>query len=100
MGCCSFWGGGSVVVALLFGVLPIGCGGSVFVFVLLCTTLRPFQFCNHLEEEERVPEKYFTDRSKAVLLLWIFYVFVLSCVCYVFVRVCLYVLGDQLLEKG
>ena len=32
--------------------------------------------------------KYFTDRSKAVLLLWIFYVFVLSYVCYVFVRVC------------
>ena len=31
--------------------------------------------------------KIFTDRSKAVLLLWIFYVFVLSCVCYVFVRV-------------
>ena len=29
------------------------------------------------------PVKYFTDRSKAVLLLWIFCVFVLSCVCYV-----------------
>ena len=29
---------------------------------------------------------YFTDRSKAVLLLWIFYVFVLSCVCYVCAR--------------
>ena len=29
------------------------------------------------------PVKCFTDRSKAVLLLWIFYVFVLSCVCYV-----------------
>ena len=29
------------------------------------------------------PVKYFTDRSKAVLLLWIFYVFVLSCVCFV-----------------
>ena len=29
------------------------------------------------------PVKYFTDRSKAVLLLWIFYVFVLTCVCYV-----------------
>ena len=28
----------------------------------------------------------FTDRSKAVLLMWIFYVFVLSCVCYVCVR--------------
>ena len=26
----------------------------------------------------RPPVKYFTDRSKAVLLLWIFYVFVLS----------------------
>ena len=30
------------------------------------------------------PVKYFSDHSKAVLLLWIFYVFVLSCVCYVF----------------
>ena len=45
------------------------------------------------------PVKYFTDRSKAVLLLWIFYVFVLSCVCYVFVRVCLYVLCGHLLVK-
>ena len=44
--------------------------------------------------------KYFTDRSKAVLLLWIFYVFVMSCVCYVFVRVCLYVLCGDLLGKG
>ena len=44
--------------------------------------------------------KYFTDRSKAVLLLWIFYVFVLSCFCYVFVRVCLYVLCGHLLGKG
>ena len=44
--------------------------------------------------------KYFTDRSKAVLLLWIFYVFVQSCVCYVFVRVCLYVLCGHLLGKG
>ena len=42
------------------------------------------------------PVKYFTDRSKAVLLLWIFYVLVLSCVCYVFVRVCLYVAGKGL----
>ena len=31
---------------------------------------------------------------------WIFYVFVLSCVCYVFVRVCLYVLFCYLLGKG
>ena len=34
--------------------------------------------------------KYLFYCSKAVLLLWIFYVFVLSCVCYVFVSVCLY----------
>ena len=46
------------------------------------------------------PVKYFTDRAKAVLLLWIFYVFFLSCVCYVFVRVCLYVLCGHLLEKA
>ena len=46
------------------------------------------------------PVKYFTDRSKAVLLLWIFYVFALSCVCYVFVRVCLYVLCGHLLGKS
>ena len=45
------------------------------------------------------PVKYFTDRSKVVLLLWIFYIF-LSCVCYAFVRVCLYVPCGHLLEKG
>ena len=44
--------------------------------------------------------KYFTDRSKAVLLLWIFYVFFLSCVCYAFVRVCLYELFCHLLGNG
>ena len=38
---------------LLFGVLPVCCGGSVFVFVLLCITLCPFEFCNHREEDER-----------------------------------------------
>ena len=35
--CC-----GSVVVAILFNVLPLVCGNSVFVFVLLCITLCPF----------------------------------------------------------
>ena len=44
--------------------------------------------------------KIFYWRCRAVLLLWIFYVFVLSCVCYVFVRVCLYVLCGHLLGKG
>ena len=46
------------------------------------------------------PVKYFTDRSKAVLLLWIFCGVFLSCVCYAFVRVCLYVPCDHLLGKG
>ena len=41
----------------------------------------------HRETGLSPPVKYFIDRSKAVLLLWIFYVFVLSCVCYVFVSV-------------
>ena len=45
--------GGSVVVDSLFGMLPIGSGDSLFVFVLLGITLCPFQFCNHLEEKER-----------------------------------------------
>ena len=40
------------------------------------------------------------SRFKAVLLLWIFYVFVMSCVSYVFVCVSLWVLCDHLLGKG
>ena len=47
----------------------------------------------------RPPVKYFTDRSKAILLLRIFYGF-MSCVCYAFVHVCLYVLCGHLLGKG
>ena len=43
--------------------------------------------------------KYFTDCPKAVLLLWIFYVF-LSFVCYAFVHVCLCVPCGHLLRKG
>ena len=35
LGCCTFLGGGSVVVGILFNVLPIDCGSSVlFIFVL------------------------------------------------------------------
>ena len=39
--CCLFEGCGSVVVAILFNVLPIVCGNFVFVSVLLCITLCP-----------------------------------------------------------
>ena len=37
LGCC----GGYIVVNILFNVLPIVCGGSVFVLVLLLITLCP-----------------------------------------------------------
>ena len=42
-----------VILFLLFNVLPIVCGSSVFVFVLFYITLCPFLFCNHLEEDEK-----------------------------------------------
>ena len=53
LGCCPLYGCSSVVVDLLFNVLPIVCGRSVLVFVLLCFTLCALEFCNHLEEEEK-----------------------------------------------
>ena len=43
LGCCPFWGGGSVV-DLLFYVPPILCGGSVFVFVLAYVAMCPSFF--------------------------------------------------------
>ena len=46
------------------------------------------------------PVKYVTVRSKVVLLLWIFYGFFLSCVCYAFVCFCLFVPCGHLLEMG
>ena len=46
------------------------------------------------------PVKYFTDPSKAILLLWIFMGFFLSCICHAFVRVCLFVPCGHLLEKS
>ena len=39
LGYSPFYGGGSVVVDLLFNILPIVCGSSVFVFVLLFLTV-------------------------------------------------------------
>ena len=42
-----------LVVDLLFIVLPIVCGSSVFVFVLIYITLCPFKFCYHLGEEKK-----------------------------------------------
>ena len=41
--CCPFYGGGSVVVELLYSVAPIVCGGSVFgppfIISVLCVYL-------------------------------------------------------------
>ena len=52
-----------------------------------------FHFSRSNKNVSNPPVNYFTDRSKAVLLLWIFYIFVLSCVCYVFVRVYLFAMS-------
>ena len=47
------------------------------------------------------PVKYFTDRSKAVpYFLCGSFMFFLSCVCYAFMRVCLFVPCGHLLGKG
>ena len=58
-------------------------------------------FCHfwHRETGLSPPVKCFTDHSKAVLLLWIIYVF-LSCVCYAFVCVCLFVPCGHLQGKS
>ena len=60
---------------------------SMHACLLLCMNVKHlgwlFMVPNHIGLGLSPPVKYFTDRSKAVLLLWIFYVFVLSCVCYV-----------------
>ena len=66
---------------------------DVFVLLLYWVNWADLQCKVHMERWDG-SVKYFTDRSKAVLLLWIFYVFVLSCVCY------LYVLCGHLLGKG
>ena len=38
----AIFGGGSVVVGILFNVPSNVCGGSLLVFVLVCVTLCPF----------------------------------------------------------
>ena len=44
-----------VLLLLIHYFVPyIACGGSVLVFVLLCTTMWPFKFFNHFDEKERV----------------------------------------------
>ena len=77
-----------VMVERLFLAVPRGC--LRFVIVV-------FPDHTHLLFLSP-PVKYFIDRSKVVLLLWIFYVS-LSCVCYALVHVCLYVPCGHLLGK-
>ena len=70
---------------------PAGKGLTFWLQYVFCFVTFPNVFWSTSESRVRLaretglspPVKYFTDRSKAVLLLWIFYVFVLSCVCYV-----------------
>ena len=80
--------------------------GKGLTSCLLCFITFPNMYWSTSELRARLaretglspPVKYFTDRSKAVLLLWIFYVF-----CLVFAMplcVCLYVHCGHLLGKG
>ena len=41
------------VVYIMFNVLPVVCGSSMFVFVLLCIYFLSNLVCSHLEEEEK-----------------------------------------------
>ena len=65
----------SVVADLLFSVLPIVCGASVFVFNLLFITLNVHSsFCYHLEEEEKADCFAFLSYRCLVTVnvLWLF----------------------------
>ena len=88
--CCN-------VVSVLCS-LVVTCWERADLLAVVCAVFCHFTKCvlvhTRIKGEVGVGEtglnpqvKYFTDSSKAVLLLWIFYVFVLSRVCYVFVRV-------------
>ena len=85
--CCA-------IVSCLFLVAvwsPAGKGLTSWLSCLLCFVTFPNMSWSTSELSETdlsPPVKYFTECSKAVLLLWIFYVF-LSCVCYAFV--CLFI---------
>ena len=53
----------------------------------------------HRQTSFSPPVKYFTDRSKAMLLLWIIYV-ISALFCYAFMHVCLLIHCGHLLGKG
>ena len=73
---------------------PAGKGLTFWLPCLFCLVTFPNMCWPTSELRARL-----ADRSKAVLLLWIFRVF-LSCVYYAFVCVCLYVPCGHLLGKG
>ena len=69
-----------------YGTLPVAFPAYTHLLSNDVAMFQGHQSCGSCKEY--LMDIYFTDRSKAVLLFWIFNVFVLSCVCYVFVRVC------------
>ena len=87
----------------------ITCWERADLLAVVCCVLSLSQMCPSLHQNLgggwrretglSPPVNYCTGRSKVVLLLWIFYVF-LSCVCYAFVCVCLFVPCGHLLGKG
>ena len=76
------------------------CGKQRPEYVIICNmTSSSYSSYGTRNTSLSPPVKYFTDCSKAVLILCIFYVF-LPCVCYAFVYVCLLVPCVHLLGKG
>ena len=75
------------------------CIDKLGVFNLSCSTWELSLRLARCETSSGPPVRYFTDRSEAVLLLWIFYVYLSRC-CYAFVHDSLYVPCGHLLGKG
>ena len=100
-----------VVLSCLFHVAlwsPAGKGLTSWLLCLLCfVTFQNVPWSTSELMARLAPWNWFKPSSK--IFYWPFqcgtsfedlYVFVLSCICYVFVRVCLYVLCGHLLGKG
>ena len=51
--CFPFWGGGSVVVDLLFYEPPTVCGGPLFGLCFGMHYFESVRVCNHVDEEEK-----------------------------------------------
>ena len=89
-----------VLLSCLFLVALWSPAGKAAVFVVFCHFPKCVLVHMRIKGEVGTVKlvKYFTDRSKAVLLLWIFYDF--SVLCLLCLCACLFVPCGHLLRKG